>query len=491
MEFNEGDELETSKVEEELGLVLQASDFDIQLFLHIRIDGKIAIRRALGNTTRRSFNIADFEEEVLQILTRHINGTNFEITKITAAIKHESSRGGSLYLDIEFSIIAADEMMTLIEQKRSNFRKGNMVITFEMLAKRLPKQASDRAPSVLPGGFIRSSPPPPTSDDATSQPPANRSTVRASRLQEEHVARVEAIRTAGTFQRQLMDRWRCTEDNCTNKDNFCWPDPSNRLLHYNITTPQHETWSNAIASGTATLLNPPASLLTYWIREQGPISRDSRQPIKQSAAQENRLNMTGMLEMQQKMQIFMMQTRMMDQMELMEEKQERREERIERRQHIRDQRDRDREMLALLAYKAPTKASTQPSATPQSIPINFSTPLASMSAPPPTPTPPDRTSSPIDININDGDLIHQFFEWKIINTRLAERRVKWEHAREVVAENEWSIKDLYEMEDYKSVMYDRAIQAKIPDGLTRHFREELRAFKPVYRRLRATDFMAA
>jgi hypothetical protein len=117
MEFNEGDELETSEVEEELGLVLQASDFDIQLFLHIRIDGKIAIRRALGNTTRRSFNIADFEEEVLQILTRHINGTNFKIIKITAAIKHESGRGGSLYQDIKFLIIAADEMMTLIKQK--------------------------------------------------------------------------------------------------------------------------------------------------------------------------------------------------------------------------------------------------------------------------------------------------------------------------------------------------------------------------------------
>jgi hypothetical protein len=201
MEFNEGDELETSEVEEELGLVLQASDFDIQLFLHIWIDGKIAICRALGNTTRRSFNITDFEEEVLEILTRHINGTNFEVIKITAAIKHESGCGGSLYQDIKFSIAAADEMMTLIKQKRSNFRKGNMLITFEMLAKRLPKQASDRAPSILPGGFIRSSPPPPTGDNTTSQPPANRSTVRASRLQEEHAAHVEAIRTAGTFQR--------------------------------------------------------------------------------------------------------------------------------------------------------------------------------------------------------------------------------------------------------------------------------------------------
>jgi hypothetical protein len=114
-----------------------------------------------------------------------------------------------------------------------------------------------------------------------------------------------------------------------------------------------------------------------------------------------------------------------------------------------------------------------------------------MSAPPLTLTPTDRTSSLINSNIDDGDLIHQFFEWKIINTRLAERRVKWEHAREVVVENEWSIKDLYEMEDYKSVMYDRAIQAKIPDGLARRFREELQSFKPVYRWLRATDFMAA
>ncbi|KAL2815412.1 hypothetical protein BDW59DRAFT_166818 [Aspergillus cavernicola] len=102
-----------------------------------------------------------------------------------------------------------------------------------------------------------------------------------------------------------------------------------------------------------------------------------------------------------------------------------------------------------------------------------------------------QTSSPINSNINDGDLIHQFFEWKIINTRLAERQVKWEHAREVIVENKWSIKDLYKIEDYKSIMYDRAIQAKISDSLARRFREELQAFKLVYQWLRATDFIAA
>jgi hypothetical protein len=97
MEFNKGDKLETLEVKKELGLVLQASDFNIQLFLHIRIDGKIAIRQALGNTTRHSFNIIDFKEEVLEILTRHINRTNFKVIKITATIKHKSGHGGSLY----------------------------------------------------------------------------------------------------------------------------------------------------------------------------------------------------------------------------------------------------------------------------------------------------------------------------------------------------------------------------------------------------------
>jgi hypothetical protein len=92
---------------------------------------------------------------------------------------------------------------------------------------------------------------------------------------------------------------------------------------------------------------------------------------------------------------------------------------------------------------------------------------------PTTSTPVPRTSNPINGNIDDGDVLHQFFEWKILNTRLVERRAKWERARDIILENNLLIKDLQAMEAGKGLMYDRAITAGITDGLARGFKEEL------------------
>ncbi|KAK9242370.1 hypothetical protein V1506DRAFT_547695, partial [Lipomyces tetrasporus] len=49
--------------------------------------------------------------------------------------------------------------------------------------------------------------------------------------------RLDAIRIAGDFQRQLMERWRCRDDNCTNKNKFCFPeptDPSQQMLQQRV-----------------------------------------------------------------------------------------------------------------------------------------------------------------------------------------------------------------------------------------------------------------
>ncbi|KAK9245691.1 hypothetical protein V1506DRAFT_537665, partial [Lipomyces tetrasporus] len=151
--------------------------------------------------------------------------------------------------------------------------------------------------------------------------------------------RLDAIRIAGDFQRQLMERWRCRDDNCTNKNNFCFPEPTDPSRHYNITAPQHEMWSNSIASGEATIQLPPIKLLRYWEQNQGNINRLSRRPAKQTAIQQTRSTMERLAEMQQQMQEQMLQQRVFDQIEALEEKQERREERNERRQMQREQRE--------------------------------------------------------------------------------------------------------------------------------------------------------
>ncbi|KAL4860807.1 hypothetical protein BDV12DRAFT_181089, partial [Aspergillus spectabilis] len=189
----------------------------------------------------------------------------------------------------------------------------------------------------------------------------------------------------------------------------------------------------------------------------------------------------------------LMQQRMMDQMENMEEKQERREERNERRQLQREMRHREMQLLISQQHITPYKA----------YPGHISSPDYSFKAPPPppppsndprTPTPrgseaappvytrPTRRSSPIDAAEEDAEILTSFFIWKLQNTRNVQRYAKWERARDIILQNDWSIHDLQAMEDGLSATYHRAIQAGISDGFARGFRNESREFKSIYRR---------
>jgi hypothetical protein len=92
-----------------------------------------------------------------------------------------------------------------------------------------------------------------------------------------------------------------------------------------------------------------------------------------------------------------------------------------------------------------------------------------------------RTSSPIDISEEDATILASFLDWKVEMTRNIERKVKWERARKIIKDNDWSIRDLQLMEDESSSMYNRAMKAGISDGFARSFREELRTYKLIYR----------
>jgi hypothetical protein len=196
----------------------------------------------------------------------------------------------------------------------------------------------------------------------------------------------------------------------------------------------------------------------------------------------------------------MMQQRMMDQMESMEEKQERREERNERRQMQREMRDREMNLFAsqhpplwpysLQPPQPPFASSPEYSSKPSQL-LTPSTDPRTPTSQPSKPTGqataaiiarPSRTSSPIDTAEEDANILTSFFIWKLQSTRNVARYVKWEKARDIIMENDWSIRDLQAMEDGTSAMYNRAIQAGISDGFARGFREELHGFKEVYRR---------
>jgi len=75
---------------------------------------------------------------------------------------------------------------------------------------------------------------------------------RTDKLLEQHSVKLEALREAGEFQSQLMRYWKCYDDSCLNKDNYCFVDAaSSPPLHYALKPPHMESWSNAVAKSTA------------------------------------------------------------------------------------------------------------------------------------------------------------------------------------------------------------------------------------------------
>lgn len=89
-------------------------------------------------------------------------------------------------------------------------------------------------------------------------------------------------------------------------------------------------------------------------------------------------------------------------------------------------------------------------------------------------------SSPITQSEYTYDIVAKFLDWMQINAPpvLVDNLV---HAKEIAAENLWTLEDLKLMSDMKHPLYKVAVDSGIKDGLVRRFREKLQKYKPVYR----------
>jgi hypothetical protein len=95
------------------------------------------------------------------------------------------------------------------------------------------------------------------------------------------------------------------------------------------------------------------------------------------------------------------------------------------------------------------------------------------------------------LTIPNGDTLAGFFAWQLGRIKNEERRDRWEHAKNVVLSNDWSIKELKQMEDGVSPVYQRAVKNGISDGIARGFKNDLRKFKEDYRRIKEDTQRAA
>jgi hypothetical protein len=466
----------TSDIQDEFNHEIGQRDYSIGIDLRVYINKRKVISQTLHDMTRRSFDLGVVEDQFHDQIVKYTDDEPFTFETCTAFVKSMSGRGRQLSHQFDdFSITETLKVLDLIDNKREAHPGTALCVLFEIkvaceaLISKKKRTAISTAQQPQDPISIPSSPP--------VLPTQTRSTRTTQLLEEAAIreARRDRILTAGDFQRQLMQKYQCNDRNCTNYNNFCFPDPMDNTQHYNILATQHELWANRIASGGATIENPPDELKQYWKKKQGSINRDSRQPVKKNNAQ----IMEQFMEMQTKIYEQQMQYRLMEQMEAMQEKQERRDEEKERRHLLQEQRDLLTQTPHQTAYSLPRRSTTSPSL------LSFKTDKtpARFEAIPATPTPRPRSSSSIDSNEDEYDTLAKFFTWKINSIKNQDRKKKWEDAQSTIFANDWSIRELRQMEDDKTPAYQRAIKAGISDGLARGFKRELRQYRQFVRRV--------
>jgi hypothetical protein len=90
-------------------------------------------------------------------------------------------------------------------------------------------------------------------------------------------------------------------------------------------------------------------------------------------------------------------------------------------------------------------------------------------------------SSPISGSSGDTRaVVKLFFEW-LIAEQPEEDQDDYKEAKAVAVNQKWTVNDLREMANPSSPLYKVAVGFGLKDGVVRHFREELRRFKKVYK----------
>lgn len=78
--------------------------------------------------------------------------------------------------------------------------------------------------------------------------------------------------------------------------------------------------------------------------------------------------------------------------------------------------------------------------------------------------------------------VKEFLNW-LVDKQLEEEKAEYQRVKEVAIEQYWTIGDLKDMSLSSSKLYRIATSEpfRLKDGIVRHFRDEIRRFKPVFR----------
>jgi hypothetical protein len=346
-------------------------------------------------------------------------------------------------------------------------------------------------------------------EPSTPRPRATRTTkaLDAARI------RADALANAGNFDRELISKWQCIDDNCRNHKRFCFVDFNGK--HFAINATHQAKWAKAIASSEpgVSLERPPTALYEFWVRSQGGVTQETRRKGVYEARQEVKAQveeskdvMTRLMDFTKANMEMRLSEAMINQVERMggssltstHPAQQQQPPHPQQQSQWQSQHPTSWQQNALPVpytqfYPAPLAAQAgqiaksqvpQLQVPPQvpgqsGVPRRHVSPVRSRAVP--------RISSPIGLPEEEAEIIEDFFQWKM--DRAVRQEVKNRILtvyRQVEAEM-WSINDLKAMSTLNSPLYKRAIELGIPDGMLRSFHTDLRVFKPHWRDSREQD----
>ena len=290
---DQADEIETSEVEGVLWEAMADADevapFTIEVNYRVYISKKLEMQKTLPDMKSNNFELFHIEEAIRDGLSQLSNATDINVSKQTACLRTKASRGRSKIHDImDFGLRETQTVLEIAQSIQKQHPRSAVVLTLEIHADRsaLPAQPpiqslerKRKAPTIS-----HNNPDAEAFSNPSSSPPqpAAKKSARQAKLGEEQTVRLEALRLAGNFHRQLADRHQCRERNCTNLDNYCFVDPVDGRSHYPITHVQQEQWARSIATAEATVSNPPTKLYQFWLNG-GAITREAEDIVRKLA----------------------------------------------------------------------------------------------------------------------------------------------------------------------------------------------------------------
>ena len=494
----------TDDIEEELSeLIIEAqgtAPFDVGASLRISVR-KTSMRanRVLESIPSGAFDLYFVSVAIDEELTKLKEKLGREVI---VAQQTAFMRGGRITLrhDVEeLDLDATEAIWRHIQSIHEEHPRARVELIIEIKADPAPMQVSrKRKASPLArhedGGG--------DSPEMLSSPPLappRKVSKRTSYLQAQADVRLEKLQIAGDHDRQLVDRYHCHSKNCSNRGNFCYVPGGLTGPHYNITHVQMETWASAIGRADATISNPPASLMRYWMEEQGDVSH--ARPSKPSRPERVETSLeelhATLKEQRLRAEIAHEDERINQRRDAEDRRRDREEERQEeqayrRRQRTLQMQQQDEQWRGLPglnpyfpgqpapspypppAPPAPHSPHPPQGMLPQHAPLRFAPRI-------PVAHPATRSSSPVTRGMGAELALVGFFKWLRSRASSEARRLMLYNVERIVNAHAWELEDIKGMADDTSRIYARAVEAGIPDGIARRLHGDLHDFKIVWR----------